>query len=40
VIKRGALITIARRVFSVDRDDETLCATALLTMRNVKLFNS
>lgn len=41
VIKPGALITIAAAdVFSVDGDDETLCATALVTMRNVKLFNS
>ncbi|WP_054813872.1 PaaI family thioesterase [Nocardia arizonensis] len=42
VVKPGALITIAAaEVYSVDDDDdETLCATALVTMRNVKLFNS
>ncbi|WP_067701369.1 PaaI family thioesterase [Nocardia jejuensis] len=40
VIKPGALITIAAaEVFSIDDEDaETLCATALVTMRNVKLF--
>ncbi|MEU8897194.1 PaaI family thioesterase [Nocardia sp. NPDC048505] len=38
VIKPGALITIAAAdIFSVDGDDETLCGTALVTMRNVKL---
>lgn len=38
VIKPGALITIAAAdVFSVDGGDETLCATALVTMRNVKI---
>ena len=41
VIKPGALITIAAaEVYSVQDDDETLCATALVTMRNVKMFNS
>lgn len=38
VVKPGALISIAAaEVFSVDGDDETLCATALVTMRNVAL---
>ncbi|MFF2084422.1 AMP-binding protein [Nocardia sp. NPDC058176] len=38
VVKPGALITIAAvDVFSVDGDDETLSATALVTMRNVAL---
>ncbi|MGQ4615904.1 hotdog fold thioesterase [Nocardia sp. R7R-8] len=41
VIKPAALITIAAAdVFSVDDEDEILCATALVTMRNVKLVNS
>ncbi|MFR9768148.1 PaaI family thioesterase [Nocardia sp. SC052] len=41
VIKPGVLITIAAAdVFSVGHEDETLCATALVTMRNVKLVNS
>ncbi|GAA5060446.1 PaaI family thioesterase [Nocardia callitridis] len=40
VIKPGALITIAAaEVFSIEseNDDEILCATALVTMRNVKI---
>ncbi|MET7770506.1 PaaI family thioesterase [Nocardia sp. NPDC005366] len=41
VIKPGALITIAAaEVFSIEEDGESLCATALVTMRNVKLFNT
>lgn len=38
VLKPGALITSAAAdVYSVEGDDEILCATALVTMRNVKL---
>ncbi|WP_330181676.1 PaaI family thioesterase [Nocardia sp. NBC_01503] len=38
VLKPGALITSAAAdVYSVEGDGETLCATALVTMRNVKL---
>ncbi|NNH68336.1 PaaI family thioesterase [Nocardia uniformis] len=38
VLKPGALITIAAAdIFSIDDDTETLCATALVTMRNVEL---
>ncbi|TCJ95305.1 PaaI family thioesterase [Nocardia alba] len=38
VLKPGALLTIAAAdVFSVDDSGETLCATALVTMRNVRL---
>ncbi|MGW4352054.1 PaaI family thioesterase [Nocardia sp. NPDC004582] len=37
VLKPGALITTAAAdLFAVDNDTETLCATALVTMRNVK----
>ncbi|MFE1592452.1 PaaI family thioesterase [Nocardia sp. NPDC058705] len=37
VIKAGALLTIAAaEVFSVADSGETLCATALVTMRNVR----
>jgi uncharacterized protein (TIGR00369 family) len=38
VIKPGALITVAAAdVYSVEETGETLCATAFVTMRNVKL---
>ncbi|WP_063055208.1 PaaI family thioesterase [Nocardia salmonicida] len=38
VIKPGALLTIAAAdVFSVEESGEVLCATALVTMRNVRL---
>ncbi|MRH91806.1 hotdog fold thioesterase [Nocardia sp. SYP-A9097] len=38
VLKPGALITSAAAdVYSVDNEGETLCATALVTMRNVRL---
>ncbi|MCX4091565.1 AMP-binding protein [Nocardia sp. alder85J] len=41
VIKPGALLTIAAaEVYSVDDDNETLCATALVTLRNIKLAQS
>ncbi|MET8649892.1 PaaI family thioesterase [Nocardia aurea] len=41
VIKPGSLITIAAaEVFSIGADGETLCATALVTMRNVELFKA
>lgn len=41
MIKPGALITIAAaEVFSIGVDGETLCATALVTMRNVELFKA
>ncbi|MGQ4601413.1 hotdog fold thioesterase [Nocardia sp. R6R-6] len=41
VIKPAALLTIAAAdVFSVDDDHETLCATALVTMRNVRISTS
>jgi uncharacterized protein (TIGR00369 family) len=41
VIKPGALLTIAAaEIFSVDAAGETLSATALVTMRNVKLARS
>ncbi|WP_019927395.1 AMP-binding protein [Nocardia sp. BMG111209] len=38
VVKPGSLITIAAAdLYSVDEDGETLCATALVTLRNVAL---
>ncbi|MBY8857390.1 AMP-binding protein [Nocardia sp. CA2R105] len=38
VVNPGALLTVAAaEVFSVEPEGETLCATALVTMRNVKL---
>lgn len=38
VVKPGALITVAAAdVYSVEDAGETLCATAFVTMRNVKL---
>ncbi|GGN67786.1 PaaI family thioesterase [Nocardia rhizosphaerihabitans] len=38
VIKPGSLLTIAAAdVFSVEESGETLCATALVTMRNVRI---
>ncbi|MGK8488291.1 PaaI family thioesterase [Nocardia asiatica] len=41
VIKPGALVTIAAAdVFSIDDDSESLCATALVTMRNVRPFTA
>jgi acyl-coenzyme A thioesterase PaaI-like protein len=37
VVNPGALLTVAAaEVFSVEPDGEILCATALVTMRNVK----
>ncbi|WP_245718324.1 PaaI family thioesterase [Nocardia miyunensis] len=41
VVNPGALLTVAAAdVFSVDPGGEILCATALVTMRNVKLAKS
>jgi acyl-coenzyme A thioesterase PaaI-like protein len=38
VIKPTSVLTIAAaEVFSVNGDDEKLCATALVTMRNIKM---
>lgn len=38
VISPGPLLTVAAAdVFSVDGDDETLCAVAFVTLRNVRL---
>lgn len=38
VVKPGALITVAAAdVYAVSGDEETLCATALVTMRNVRV---
>ena len=38
VIKPGQVVTVAAAdVFSVDGDEERLCATAFVTMRNIKL---
>ncbi|MEU3013107.1 PaaI family thioesterase [Nocardia asteroides] len=38
VIKPGSLLTIAAaEVFSVEDDTEILCATALVTMRNIRV---
>lgn len=38
VVKPGALVTVAAAdVYAVDAGEEMLCATALVTMRNVKI---
>lgn len=38
VVKPGGAITVATAdIFAVDNDRETLCATALVTMRNIKI---
>lgn len=41
VVKPGALITVAAaEVYAASGDEETLCATALVTMRNVRVAKS
>lgn len=38
VLQPGSTITVAAAdIFAAEQDDETLCATALVTMRNVKI---
>lgn len=38
VVNPGRTLTVAAAdVFAVDQEDETLCATSLVTMRNIKL---